>query len=54
MYIYVFRLCREHSSDKMYTSNDKRCLRWNAEPDILYNDNAPKIAKPRRKRKAGF
>ena len=54
MYNYVFRLCREYFSEKMYTINDKRFLYWNAEPDIFYNVNAPKIAKPRRKRKAGL
>ena len=33
MYNYVFRLCSEHFSEKMYTRNDKRFLHWNAEPD---------------------
>ena len=36
---------REHFSDKMYTNNDNRSLRWNAEPNLFYNINiAQKIA----------
>ena len=54
MHTYIFRLCREHFSDKMFTSNNKRFLLLKTELFIFLNVNAPKISKPRRKRKTGF